>query len=140
MSTLDIGSVCLIDPDNKFYSQKANGPCLGIISSINKKKTFFGSNTYNLYIPDTEMTVTDIDESCLKNVLELEAYKKSSDLIVIRNPINLPEFNIHDMAALDGALKYMKGEIKHDADMTAIIKQLEKMKAKLQFYDGMREI
>lgn len=141
MEPLKIGTVCIIDQDNKKYSQKAYSPCIGIISSINEKKTFFGNKTYDIYIPDLNICLDQVSREDFKVVTEMEEYKKASELAIIRNPVNLPEFNIYDKAALVGALQYINGEIdRENTDMSGIVSQLEKMIVKLNFYEGMNDI
>lgn len=140
MPNLEVGTVVLIDKDNKKYQQKTNGPRIGVISSVNPRKSFFGDTTYDVYIPDLDITLDSVMSTAIQDVRELEEFKKATELVVIRNPIDLPEFNIHDKIALIGAIKYFNGELNSDTDMTDINNQLKKMTRKLEFYEGMRDI
>ena len=140
MPNLEVGTVVLIDKDNKKYQQKVNGSCIGVITSINPRKSFFTSTTYDVYVPDLDITLDSVLPTAIQDVRELEEFKKATELTVIRNPVDLPEFNIHDKIALAGAIKYFDGELDKDTNMTGINNQLKKMLRKLEFYEGMRDV
>lgn len=139
MGKLEEGIICFFDPNNK-HKQKSYGTKLVIVLNKEKKTRFFQETSYSVYDVENETILNNVEENILVPVKDTECYKKSESMILIRNPEDLPEFNIYDKIAITGALKYITGEIPDKTDMSIIINQLRKMIIKLDFYDALKEI
>lgn len=130
------GDLCIFDPKN-LLGRKDTDIIFVVPIALNKKNRL--NHLGNLWYCFSEYakSYVFIREEYLYRIPESESLR---EIIVIRNPENLPEFNTEDQIALTKAISYIGNDTIDPQDSKeSIANRLSKMLIKLKFYDNMNE-
>lgn len=138
------GQLCLFDRYNFTGLKGADSICIVSVMAPYKKRLLDRFSQWMVFAPATREVLV-VPESFLCPAPTVEQIQNLENVIVIRNPINLPEFNINDVHILRKAIGVLE-EHKTFYDKTAtaaindvndIIKGINKILLKFKFYSRM---
>ena len=138
------GQICLFDRYNFTGLKGADSICMVSVMAPYKKRLFNRFSQWMVFSPATQEVLV-VPESFLCPAPTVEQIKNLENVIIIRNPINLPEFNINDVHTLRKAIGvleehktfYDKAATVAINDVNDIIKGLNKILLKFKFYSRM---
>lgn len=133
------GDVCIVDKDNKKLRQKTDGFSIVVIDS--KPKTGFLSTKYDVFIPSKNTYMKNLPEEVLEKIEDLENFKKAKELVIVRNPIDMPEITDADIATINSAINIVcDNDVFSEEDRDIVNSGLLKLLTKLEFYNSMKEV
>lgn len=138
------GQLCLFDRYNFTCMKGANSITMVSIVRPYKKHLFNRNNLWEVFIPATQEVVV-VPESFICPAPTVEQIQNLESIIVIRNPVNLPEFTIADVSNVRRAIGvleehksvYNKNAVMQINDINDIITGLNKLLLKFKFYSRM---
>ena len=139
--TFTPGQMCLFDRYN-FLCQKENSTKLVSIvrPAFTRTGLFSRKKCWVCLVYSTNELIT-VDEELLCPICTKEEYDKISDLIVIRNPVNLPEINQDDINNLNDIMSILNEIVARrlmpNRQIPITINRTKKLLLKFNFYSKM---
>lgn len=138
------GQLCLFDRYNFTCMKGANSITMVSIVRPYKKHLFNRNNLWEVFIPATQEVIV-VPDTFLCPAPTVEEIQNLESIIVIRNPVNLPEFTVTDVSNIRraiGVLEEHKSIYNKNAnlalnDINDIITGLNKLLLKFKFYSRM---
>lgn len=138
------GQLCLFDRYNFTCMKGANSITIVSVVRPYKKHLFNKNNLWEVFVPATQEVIV-VPESFICPAPTVEQIQNLESIIVIRNPVNLPEFTIADVSNIRRAIGvleehksfYNKNAISALNDINDIITKLNKLLLKFKFYSRM---
>lgn len=135
------GQMCLFDRYN-FLSQKENSVMLvSIVRPFIKNKGLFNRKRRWICLSYENNDLITVDEDLLCPICKKEDYDKLKELIVIRNPVNLPEINQDDIDNLNDIIDILNEivleRLMPNKQIPVVINRTKKLLLKFNFYSRM---
>ena len=139
------GQLCLVDRYNFTCMKGANSiTMVSVIRPYKKHKLLNISNQWMVFIPATQEVIV-VPDTFLCPAPTVNEVRELESIIMIRNPVNLPEFTVNDISNIRkaiGVLEEHKSVYNKDAiqvlnSINDIITGLNKLLLKFKFYSRM---
>lgn len=138
------GQLCLFDRYNYTAMKGANSITMVSIVRPYKKSLFNIHNEWMVFVPGTQEVIV-VPESFLCPAPTVEQLQNLESVIMIRNPVNLPEFTVSDVSNVRKAIAileehkaiYNKDATQSIDSINETIKGLNKLLLKFKFYSRM---